>query len=236
MTATTEPTTPTTSTDRPEPGPPSAWAARVSGAGALLFAATVVAASAVEGGTRPAHDAAAGEILDFVTDDAWATSLAALLYVLGAIGIFPYLATMWHRCRTTSPVAVRAGVLGFTGVAAFFGAQLSTQVALAAGADELSTSPEVVHALWALGGAFFSFNHLFLAVALAGLGLAAAQNGLAPRWLGPASVVGGVLLLVPPAGAVPNTETGDLMAVGGIGFLIWIVLLVVTGVNLLRSR
>ena len=226
-----------TASHRPATDPDmSRRAVALGGAGGLLFAATIVAAAIVEGAAGVAADASADEIADLVTADRWVTHSSAVLYVLGAIGIFPYLATMWDRYRERDGLAVRAGVLAFAVLGALFGSQLAVLVALTATAERLAGSPEILEGFWALSNALFAFNQCFLAVVLAGLAHAATSDRLVPRWFRPAGLIGAALLLVVPLGAVRSTDTGDLIAIGGLGFLIWIVFLVTSGTALIRSH
>lgn len=225
-----------TAQDRPEPGAGiSRRSVAVGGAGGLLFAVTIAGGVIVEGAAGVAADSTAAEIADLITTDRWVAHSSAVLYVLGAIGIFPYLATMWSRYRERDGLAARAGVLAFAVLGALFGSQLAVLVALTATGERLADSPAILEALWALRNALFAFNQCFLAVVLAGLTHAATSDGLVPRWFRPAGLIGAALLLVVPLGAVRSTDTGDLVAIGGLGFLIWIVFLVTSGTALIRS-
>lgn len=94
---------------------------------------------------------------------------------------------------------------------------------------------DLVQGLWALRNALFAFNQGFLAIVVAGLTHAATSDRLVHRWFRPAGLAGAALLLVVPIGAVRSANTGDLIAVGGLGFLIWIVLLVASGTALIRT-
>lgn len=155
--------------------------------------------------------------------------------MLGVVGIFPYLATMWSRYRERDGLAVRAGVLAFAVLGALFGSQLAVLVSLTATSERLADSPAILEALWGLRNVLFAFSQCFLAVVLAGLTHAATSDRLVPRWFRPAGLIGAALLLVIPLGAVPSTHTGDLIAIGGLGFLIWVVFLVTSGTALIRG-
>lgn len=208
--------------------------ARVGGAGGLLFAFTIAAAVVVEAAAGVTADANPEEVVDLVTGDRWVTHASAVLYALGAVGIFAYLAAMWDRYEDRDPLAVRAGVLAFGVLGALFGSQLAVLVALTATAGEIADT-DLVQGLWALRNALFAFNQCFLAIVVAGLTHAATSDRLVHRWFRPAGLAAAALLLVVPFGAVRSADTGDLVAIGGLGFLIWIVFLVASGTALIRT-
>ena len=73
-----------------------------------------------------------------------------------------------------------------------------------------------------------------LATALLGFSLAGAAAGITPRWfrlLGPA---GAILMIVSAANGVSIAEGSPIVFVGLIGFLIWLLFVVTTGVGMIR--
>jgi len=87
-----------------------------------------------------------------------------------------------------------------------------------------------------LHNAVFTLNLLAVGGALLGLGRAAGLAGLVPRWMTPLSVGGAALLAVAATPAVAEVHGSNLVALGLIGFVCWLVLLATAGVQLVRTR
>ena len=68
------------------------------------------------------------------------------------------------------------------------------------------------------------------------VGLAAVRAGLIARWMGPVTAVGGGALIVAAMPAVPVVQGSAWLAVGAVGFVIWMLFLAVTGAALLRRE
>ena len=93
-----------------------------------------------------------------------------------------------------------------------------------------------MQAIWALHNSIFSILDLSIAIALMGLSKAAVAAGMAPKAFTKLGPVGAALLILGTV-AGPAIAAGDataLFAVTGLGFLIWLAFLVVTGIRLVR--
>jgi hypothetical protein len=127
-------------------------------------------------------------------------------------------------------------MLGVAGIVALFSGLVACEVALltAAGRSDLGT--ENLAVLWMLHNAIFSVLTLPIGVALLGLSQACARSGLAHPKFKVVGVVGACLLAFNTAAApLIAATTSPLMAVGLVGFLCWVVFVVVTGYKLVRS-
>lgn len=96
--------------------------------------------------------------------------------------------------------------------------------------------PDVVRALWAVHAAAFGLDLAAIAVALLGLSAAAASAGGISRWIRAAAWPGAACLLLASAFTTALTNGGPWMAVGLVGFAVWIVFVVATSVSLLHSQ
>jgi hypothetical protein len=99
----------------------------------------------------------------------------------------------------------------------------------------LASSPGVVEALWAIHGAAFGLDLAAIAVALIGLSRAAASTALIPAWISAAALPGAGCLLVAAVFTVAITNGGPWLALGLVGFVVWIVFMVAASISLLRK-
>ena len=95
-----------------------------------------------------------------------------------------------------------------------------------------------IQALWALHNSIFTILDLSIAVALLGLSRATTAAGMTPKAFARLAPIGAAMLLVGtiagPAIAVGHAMA--LFAVTGLGFLIWLAFLIVTGIRLVRAE
>ncbi len=89
-------------------------------------------------------------------------------------------------------------------------------------------------AMWTLHGAAFGLDLAAIAVALIGLGRAAASTRLIPAWLMVATVPGAACLLVASMFTVALTNGGAWIALGFVGFIVWLAFVAITSISLLR--
>jgi hypothetical protein len=106
---------------------------------------------------------------------------------------------------------------------------------LTAKAENLAHSPVVVEALWAVHGAAFGLDLAAIAVALVGLSRAATASALVPGWLGAAVLPGAAFLLIASVFTVALTNGGPWLAVGLVGFVLWLLFMVASSISLLRT-
>jgi hypothetical protein len=147
-----------------------------------------------------------------------------------------FVAALWARATTEQTRWwAEAGALATATIAALFGVVTTTEIVLTAKAGSLATSPAVVQALWAMQGAAFGLDMAAIAVALIGLGQAAAMR-LIPSWLTLAAWPGAACLLTASAFTVALVNGGPWLAVGTVGFVVWLAFVIIASISLLRSR
>jgi hypothetical protein len=126
--------------------------------------------------------------------------------------------------------------LSTVAIAVLFGLVNVLQVTMVSARDVLANSPELAQVLWTLHNAVFTINLVAVGTALVGFGRAAASARLIPTWMGPVTTIGGGLLIASALPAVAVVEGSPWMAVGLLGFLIWMVFLAFAGIALLRRQ
>ena len=120
-------------------------------------------------------------------------------------------------------------------VASLFALVNIIEIVIAAKAESLASSPAVVEALWAIHAAAFGLDMGATAVALVGLSRAAASSALIPGWIKAAALPGAACSLVAAVFAVAITNGGAWFALGLVGFVTWIVFMIVASISLLRK-
>jgi hypothetical protein len=211
---------------------------RYAGMGALAFVGIVAAQNVIRGGSAPANDASADEVLTHYADHRGTTALLAALFVVGGASLAVFLGGVMRRMATGDRRGwAYTGYVGAIAVLSVFAVLVGTESALSVVANGDHPSTAAVEALWALHNSVFTVLFLFIGVALLGLGRAGVAAGVTPRVFDRLAPVGFVLLA--SAGAVgPFIAAGDAMpafAVGACGFLIWLAFLATTGLRLVRS-
>jgi hypothetical protein len=90
--------------------------------------------------------------------------------------------------------------------------------------------------LWTLHNSIFSVLLLSIAVGLLGLSRAAVNAGLAPSWIAPMATLGTVLLAICAALApLVAASASPVLAIGGLGFVMWIVMDLVVAARMARA-
>ncbi|WP_063126164.1 hypothetical protein [Nocardia fusca] len=155
--------------------------------------------------------------------------LAPLTWLCTTLFAAGMASAMWE-----SPAAPTMWLLlGFGGVLmqnVAFSCVEALRFGLAATArDHASTS-----GLWALHNVLFGFNQVFLAIALLGFGLAAAETGFLPPWQQWLGFAAATLLFLASSASSHNAEgTSRLALIGLVGWLGWIAWIVAASITLL---
>jgi hypothetical protein len=212
---------------------------RVTGWSGIAFAAIVIALNVVENAVtkRPDPAATGAEVAAWAADASVHLWVATVLVPLAWVLLPVFTVGLFEGARHEGDLRFPA-LLAALGSAMTMGT-LSTAVAadavLVARSDALG--PAGVDVLSSLASVLFVFNWAALAVALYGVGRVAAGMGLLPRWLDRGSLAGAGLLLAGSLGAGAML-TGHLapLLLGLAGFAAWLLVLVVTGVRLIRVR
>lgn len=212
--------------------------ARLAGAGALTFAAVVVAQNLVRGATAPSNGATSAEILTHYTDHRTITPVLIATYVLSAVGLAAFLGGAMRRLIASDRRGwALTGFVGATCIMALFAVVVGAEQALWVVAGMNHPDTGAVQALWALHNSVFTILDLSIAVALVGLSRAGVSAGITPRVFERLAPVGSALLLVGTL-AGPYIAAGDAMplfGLAGAGFLVWLSFLFTTGLRLVRS-
>lgn len=155
--------------------------------------------------------------------------LAPLTWLCTTVFAAGLAAAMWE-----SPAAPTMWLLlGFGGVLmqnVAFGCVEALRFGMAAAArDRVPAS-----GLWALHNVLFGFNQVFLAIALLGFGIAAAETGFLPPWQQWLGFAAAALLFFASSASSHNAEgTSRLALIGLVGWLGWIGWIVAASVTLL---
>ncbi|HEX3706427.1 MAG TPA: hypothetical protein VHV76_07320 [Mycobacteriales bacterium] len=210
----------------------------MAGLGGLVFLALLIVQNALTLFTDPADSASADQILHFAHAQAWSVDLLVVTYVLGFPALLAFAAGLSRRCVQLAPASEIWGCVGRMSavvIVVLFGLVNIVQVVIVAARADLASDPALVRTLWILHNAVFTLNLLAIGGALLGLGRGATQAGLVPRWMGPVSTVGAILLAIAAAPAVAEVHGSKILAVGLVGFLCWLVLLATSSISLLQG-
>jgi hypothetical protein len=159
------------------------------------------------------------------------------LFPVGMVALFLFVAAVWTRAdQPESRWWASVGALGATSIAAVFAVLNLTEIVLASKAAQLATSPAVIQALWTLHAAAFGLDLAAIAAALVGLSRAAASVRLVPGWIVVAALPGAACLLTAAVLTGALMTGGAWLALGLVGFIVWVVFVATASVSLLRSR
>jgi hypothetical protein len=185
---------------------------RTGAVSGILFVVTIVATFFVP--STPDVDDPAAEIRDSLVDDR--NGLIAGVYLSGLAAFFflAFLAALYLLLRRAeaepgpSVLALVAGVATTVMVLAVTGVVL----ALVGAADE-QAGDEALRALLELDSALFIPTGFFFAAFHVGAGLSILQTGALPRWLGWASVLIALVLLIALFGMFSEDDEGGPLGI-----------------------
>ncbi|WP_245571196.1 hypothetical protein [Catelliglobosispora koreensis] len=109
------------------------------------------------------------------------------------------------------------------------------QIGLALSADGLAEPTPAFGLIWQIHAAAYALALPMLGTTCIGSALATHASGLTPAWQRLLGLVGGSLLLVAGVGNLAIADGSPLIFVGLLGFVAWLVWVLVTGVRLVRS-
>lgn len=238
----------TTHVDAPLEGPPPSTAprsisgdlgTRAAGWGALTFAVIVIAQNVIRGASAPGNGATTSEVLSRYSEHGAIAFVLAATYVVSGLGMAVFLGGAARRLLAGGrPGWAVTGVVGATCIMALFALVVAAEQALTLAAQTDHPDLGAIQALWALHNSIFTILDLSIAVALLGLSRASVAAGMTPKVFDRLAPLGAAMLLVGtlagPAIAIGNAMA--LFAVTGVGFLIWLAFLIVTGVGLVRAE
>ncbi|WP_377639764.1 hypothetical protein [Oryzobacter terrae] len=212
---------------------------RFVGVAAIAFVVAVVVENAVLAGTgAPAFGAPIEDVLTYYAAHGNAVGVASglvaislpllLVSVAGLHGLVERrggAGADWSRLAVAAGATLSA-VLVLVNV-------LQVGLALSVGGEgEPTPAFELV---WQVHAAAFALALPMLGTTALGTTLATHASGLTPDWQRPLGLVGGSLLLAAGVGNLAVADGSPLLFVGLLGFVAWLVWLLVTGVRLVRS-
>ncbi len=209
----------------------------VAGIGGLTFLALVVFQNVLRFFTSPANNASPDQLLQFAHDQAWTVRLLVVTYIIGFPALLLFAAGLVSRLEGENPRAALWGQVGRMSVvviAIFFAFVNLLDVLLVADRAQLANDPSLTSTIWMLHNAVFTLNLMAVGGALLGLGWGAALSGLISRRFGWACVAGAVLLGVAASPMVSEIHGSPILGVGLIGYLCWLLFLLVVSMRLLR--
>jgi len=210
----------------------------VAGIGGLTFLILIVFQNVLRFLTSPANDASPNQLLQFAHDQAWTVRLLVVTYIIGYPALLLFAAGLANRFERAEPRAAIWGELGRMSViviAVFFAFVNLLDVLLVAGRTQLANDPNLTSMIWMLHNAIFTINLLAVAGGLLGLGWGAAMSGLISHRFGWACVAGAVLLGVAASPMVTEIHGSPFLGIGLLGYLCWILFLLVTSLRLLGT-
>lgn len=212
---------------------------RAAGWGALTFAVTVIAQNLIRGASAPANGASAREVLTHYSHHEATTFVLVGTYVVSGLGMAVFLGGAMRRLLAGARRGwALTGLVGATCIMTMFAIVVAAEQALAVAAHMDRPDLGAIQALWALHNSVFTVLDLSIAVALVGLSRAATADGMTPAAFERLAPIGAGMLLVGTL-AGPAIAAGHAMvlfAVTGLGFLVWLAFLLVTGVRMVRSE
>jgi hypothetical protein len=210
---------------------------RLAGLLGAAFAVSVIAQNLWTGaaGILPDPDASAADVVETFVDHNGAYAVLLGWVALNIVAISVFLAGAHHRLRRAQPIWSGVGLVGGISLIVFFAMVNLPIAALATGGESLADSPQLVDALWHMHGAAFAFAGIALGIALAGFSLAAAGAELVPRWFRTVGPVGGAVIILASVPVQAGAEGSPATMVGVLGFLIWLLFLVIFGLRIWRE-
>ena len=212
---------------------------RIAGFAGLAFAIVVGFVNLFVGSLgAPLSDASGQEVIDFVSGNSGALTLAIGVVPIGVISLFAFLAAVFPVLSRTSPEAAfwtRVGAAGIILVEVMFLVRILFESALVANIDSLAAEPALVETIWTIQGAGLIFAGLALSLTLTGLSRAARIVGLIPAWqqaLGFGAAAGFVIQAI---ASVTALDGSPIALLGLVSFVCWLTWLAITSVRLLRS-
>lgn len=199
--------------------------ARLSGAvGGVLWLASLLV---LEGGGNPAAPETAAELVAHFRDNRTAILVAGLIHGLGGLAFLLFVATLRsafeHAAVATNRWLIHAIVVGGTTAGAMMLCILGPQTSGATTDTKLLDAGSAV-TFWRLAHSFFVAAEIAFALFFVAVGVLSLRHAVLPRWLGWASIVIAVLLLIVPIGWI------------ALLFLVPIWLVVASGLLFARAR
>lgn len=206
-----------------------------TGVAALVFAGLLVAQNLIRS-AAPGFDATPHAVTAYALDHPVAQAVPLVLFPIGMAAVLTFAAGMRHLADIGR--ARFWGLLGGTAVVAIaglFGVLNVLEIALSVDAQNLAAAPAVVGALWAVHAAAFGLNLAAIAIALVGLSRVALAHHLIPQAFGVVTLAGAACLFAASLTTLALVQGAPTLYLGFVGFIVWGLFLVITGIRLLIS-
>lgn len=181
----------------------------------------------------PARDASAEKIAKFFLDNDSGIKVSAILFGFSLIFAVWWLGSLWRAISGLEPGGPRLALIAVIGMV-MSGSIVSVGQALyvtpALRPDTLGGTSEVV---WAVTNAMFSLVMAVTAVHLLALAALVLWKKFLPVWMGYGALVGAVSAAIAVIGA--GTESGVFAVFTLIGYLLWLLWVLLASILLYRS-
>jgi hypothetical protein len=184
-------------------------------------------------GAPPARDAAADEITKYFADHAGGIKAASVLFAIGLIFGAWWLGSLWRvigRLEPSGPRLAFIAVVGFIMAGAIASTGQALFVTPALRPDSLGGTSEFV---WVAGFSAFSAVMAVVAVHMLALGALILWTGFLPAWTGYVAFVSAVTAAIATIGI--GSEASVFVILQAIGFLVWLLWVLLASVLLYRS-
>ncbi len=212
---------------------------RFVGAAAIAFAVLLLTENVLFAVTgSPPYDAPIEDVLAYYAANRDAVAIEAglvALYLPLLLVVLTGLHGLVERRGAVGADWSRLALAGGATLSAIFVLVNVLQIGLALSADGLAEPAPAFGLIWQIHAAAYALALPMLGTTCIGSALATHASGLTPAWQRPLGLVGGSLLLVAGLGSLAIVGGSPLIFVGLLGFVAWLVWVLVTGVRLIRS-
>lgn len=184
-------------------------------------------------GAPPSRNAGAAEITEYFVDHAGGIKLGAVLVAISLIFGVWWLGSLWRvigRLEPDGPRLALIAVVGFLMSGAIAAAGQAVFVAPALRPDTLGGASEFA---WSMGFSAYAMVMATLAVHMLALGALVLWTKFVPAWLGYVALVSAVAGAIASIGV--GTEAGAFVVFQAIGFLVWMLWMLLASVILYRG-
>ncbi len=185
-------------------------------------------------GSPPASDDSNDKILQWFVDKDSGIKTATFLGALSVIFMLWFLGTLWRHMSKAEGGNPRVSVVsaaGLIGSGALWTASAAIQAAVAMRIDTDGAGASGF--MYGLSGVFMAAAGAFVATHLLATNLLALRTKWLPSWHAGIGLLAGVGFVISSAGTM--TDSGGLMAVGMISFLVWALWIILTSVQMYRK-
>ncbi len=185
-------------------------------------------------GSPPASDDSDAKILEWFVDKDSGIKTSVFLGAISVIFMFWFLGTLWRHMSKAEGGNNRVAVVSAAGLigsgALWMGASaIQATVALRIDTDGGGAGPF----MYALSGVFMAAAGAFVATHLLATNLLALRTKWLPSWHAGIGLLAGAGFVIGSAGTM--TDSGGIMMIGMISFLVWSLWIILTAVQMYRK-